>query len=418
MPRGSKVTYYENVCQKSNLKIAWKNLHKRPQSVGLDEVTIADFRTDLDENLEKLSIALKSGKYKPVKLLPHMLKKPEGGYRVLRIPAVRDRVVQRAILNEISKPLDDHFHIDNNGVSYAYVSGGGVNKAAEKIVKYWEQGYDYVYKSDIIKFFDNINKKVLLEKISKSLGTDQSLMPLIEDHLNCAVENIKKVADYDPEIYNPKPLLGLAQGSPLSPVFANVYLAEFDQAMLSRKLKMVRYADDLIIMGKTLAAAEATHAVVEEELKKLGLQVHALKVQGKQLPAVGHSKPKYSEARRCQDVEFLGLTFKSKKIYPAGRSYQNATKSVRFAAYDRGNTFVKRLVSIDARVFGWSSAYSFTEQEPAKIAVLDQKLDETLRIMIQRQGLKIKQSKTPHKVLGIRNYSASLQEVINNKTKM
>lgn len=404
------MTYYENICQKSELKAAWKKLHKRPQSVGLDEVTVAEFRTDLDENLDKISESLKTKTYKPVKLLPHMLKKPEGGYRVLRIPAVRDRVVQRAILGQISKPLNDLYKIESNGVSFAYVTDGGVNKAAFEIIKLWEQGYDYVYKSDIIKFFDNIDKAILINQISTALGSDQSLMPLIDDHLNCEVENIRKVAEYDPKIFNPKPLLGLAQGSPLSPVFANVYLAGFDQAVIGEGLKMIRYADDLIIMTKSLEDAEAAHSFIEAELSKLGLNVHDLKTQGK-LPVIGQAIPKYSEARKCQDMTFLGLTFKSKKIYPAGRSYQNATKSVRFAAYDRGTTFVKKLISIDARVFGWASAYSFAQKEPAKLAIIDSKLDEVLKIMMKKQGLKVKNSASPHRVLGIRNYTASLAAI-------
>jgi len=123
--------------------------------------------------------------------------------------------------------------------------------------------------------------------------------------------------------------------------------------------------------------------------------------------------PKYSEARKMQDLQFLGLIFRSQKVFPAGRSYQNATTSIRNASNDAGTTFVKKLVSIDARVFGWCSAYSFTELEPAKIATLDDKLDDILKRMLRKYGLNIKSSKNPHKVLGIRNYSGSLQQISN-----
>lgn len=410
------MTYYENICQKSALKSAWKKLHKHPQSVGLDKVTVAEFRTDLDENLEEIRGLLESKKYKPVKLLPYMLKKPEGGYRVLRIPAVRDRVIQRAILDEITPALEKRFGINKNGVSYAYTNGGGVKRAALELVKYWEQGYCFAFKADIIKFFDNINKEKLLGMISDALGDDKSLMDIIEMQLNCELENIQKVAEYDPTLYNPKPLIGIAQGSPLSPVFANVYLAEFDKTIICRELKMIRYADDLIIMTKTLEDAENVHNIVSTELAKLGLGIHQLKTQG-QLPTIAHSRPKFSEARKCQDLTFLGLTFKSKKIYPAGRSYQNAAKSVRFAAYDTGTTFVKKLVSIDARVSGWAAAYSFTEREPAKLANLDKQLDQIIGIMLNKQGLRIKRRSSPHTVVGIPNYTSVLQKIDNKKQK-
>lgn len=417
VPGESKVSYYENICDKSNLKAAWKKLQKRPSSVGIDEVTIADFRIDLDENLQKLSDSLKSGDHKPLKLKPHLLAKPEGGYRVLRIPAVKDRIVQRAILNEISEPLDKVYDINKNGVSFAYVDGGGVQAAATEVIKLWKQGYNFVYKADIEKFFDNVNKDILLKLIRDGLKPDNTLMALIKDYLYCEVENNARVKAYDPKVYHPKPLLGVAQGSPLSPFFANIYLAAFDKAVKKAGYKMVRYADDLLILTKTLAEAEAAHDFVVTELRRLKLVVHPLKTQGKAFPGTGHSVPKYSEARKLHDLQFLGLIFRSQKIFPAGRSYQNATTSIKNATNDAGTTFAKKLISIDARVFGWCSAYSFTELEPAKIAVLDARLDDALKIMLRKNGLSIRSSKNPHKVLGIRNYSASLQQINNKEEK-
>jgi RNA-directed DNA polymerase len=415
VPGESKVSYYENICDKANLKAAWKKLQKRPSSAGIDEITIADFRVDLDENLQKLSDSLKTKRHKLVKLKPHLLSKPEGGYRVLRIPAVKDRIVQRSILNEVSEPLDKVYDINKNGVSFAYVGDGGVQAAATEIIKLWKQGYCFAYKADIEKFFDNINKDVLLKLIEDGLKPDNSLMELIKEYLYCEVENNAQIKAHDPKIYHPKPLLGVAQGSPLSPFFANVYLAAFDKAIKKARYKMVRYADDLLILTKTLEEAEAAHHFVVAELAKLKLVVHPLKTQGGALPATGHSVPKYSEARKLHDLQFLGLIFRSQKVFPAGRSYQNAMTSIKTVANDTGTTFVKKLISIDVRVFGWCSAYSFTELEPTKIAVLDVKLDDALKIMLRKHGLNIKSSKNPHKALGIRNYSASLQQINNKK---
>jgi len=406
---------YDQLCSRECLLSAWKSLQKRPQSLGFDNVTIQDFKNDLSTNIDNLSDSLKAKNYEPIKLLPHLLNKPEGGYRLLRIPAVKDRVVQKALVNLISEPLDKVYEINNNGVSFAYVKNGSVEKAAIQIRDYWLEGYKYVYKADIKKFFDNINKQILMEKIVRALPREKDMHTLIHTFLNNDVENIKQIVDKAPHLFSPNPLIGIAQGSPLSPLFANVYLAEFDQRVKNAGFKMVRYADDLVILAKSVEAAESAHNFVKEELKELGLKVHELKVKG-QLPAVGQSKPKYSEVTRYQDLQFLGLTFKSAKIFPTGRSYQNAIKSVRSAAYDTGLAFNKKLYAVEARINGWCSAYSFAEHEAQKLGHNDKLLSQVLRIMLKKHGLLVKKGVSPHKALGINNYT-SQAAILRNKRK-
>jgi hypothetical protein len=77
----------------------------------------------------------------------------------------------------------------------------------------------------------------------------------------------------------------------------------------------------------------------------------------------------------------------------------------------------QKLVSIQARVFGWVAAYSFTNIEPAKMVTLDTILDETLRIMLRKQGLKLNSKINPHKAVGIDNYTSSFQKILSNEKK-
>lgn len=410
------MNYYDQLCKPSTLNDAWKSLNKKKHSQGLDNVTIQDFKDDLTNQLDLLGDQLKAGTYKPVLLKPHLLKKPESGHRLLKIPAVRDRVVQKAITNLISEPLNKKYKIENNGVSYAYVSKGGVDKAALQIREFYRAGNKFVYKADIEKFFDRVPKKKLLAKIEAALTPDTSLMPLIEEFLNADMANNKYLEAKDPKLFHPTPLLGIAQGSALSPLFANVYLAEFDQKMISEGLNMIRYADDLVVLTKTDADAENAHILVSSELKGLELKVHALKKRNA-LPGTGQSKPKYSEVRRYQDLQFLGLTFKSDHIYPTGRSYQNAVASVRNAAYDRSQPLVKKLKNIESRIEGWCSAYSFVEHEGSKLAHNDTELNKVLGIMLKKHGLKVRLGISPHKALGLNNYSGTLARIAVEKAK-
>ncbi|MDO8335201.1 MAG: reverse transcriptase domain-containing protein [Candidatus Saccharibacteria bacterium] len=400
--------------KEENLRSAWAALHKSPGSYGVDGTTIDEFRDNLDNELKALSHAIKTGRYKPTKLKGHPLEKGNNTsrisdrkeYRILKIPTVRDRVVQKTIEKLIYTHLDKKYRISNK-VSFAYVSGGGVERAAKEVHKYHDSGNRWTYKADIIKFFDKINKEKMLKMIEDGIP-DNSIMPLIEAFLRIDIANSKEIKERTKEEYKFNPMLGVAQGSPLSPMFANVFLSSLDKELIENKYNAVRYADDLVILTKTKEEAMDAHVFVKAILDKLDLEVHDLWVRG-DIPTKGHEKK--SKVDMYNRLFFLGLRFTGSRIYASGESYEKAIWTVRRAANNTKLSFVEKLISIEARIVGWCSAYAFADylEEPTKKN--DKLLEDILIKLLRQNHLKTTHNKTALEVLGISTYSKTLQEI-------
>lgn len=415
------MTLLAQLTKTTTLRAAWKVLHKNPRSSGIDEVTIDEYRDNLENELRDLSEALVIGKYQPSKLKGHPLEKGKNtarisdkkSYRILKIPTVRDRIVQKAIEGLIGDHLNKMYDIAKNGVSFAYMDGGSVEKAAQQIRKYNQEGYSWVYKADIVGFFDNINKDKMLDMIRAALP-DDSLIPLIDTFLRLDIANARELKERTKEEYKFNPMLGVAQGSALSPVYANVFLSSLDQLAIKNKYNMVRYADDLVVLTKTKEEAIEAHKVIENHLKELELEVHPLLIKG-DLPIIGHEK--HSTVNTYNGLLFLGLMFKGSKIYPSGESYESAIWTVRRAANNNKLPFIKKLTSIEARVQGWCSAYAFTDfrEEPTKR--IDKLLEDVMMKVLRQSDLKPIHNKTAMQALEMQGYKKRLNSIKDKRAK-
>jgi len=100
--------YFRQLSAPENLLWAWKKLHKKKHSRGFDEQTIEEFKNDLDRSIRQISAELRSGAFEFTPLLGRLHEKPGGGKRPIKIPAVRDRVVSKAIQLLISHKFDKY----------------------------------------------------------------------------------------------------------------------------------------------------------------------------------------------------------------------------------------------------------------------------------------------------------------------
>jgi len=407
-------TLFDQLSDERTLREAWRKIHKNPRSSGIDQITIDEFRDKLETELYEIVDMLHSGKYKPQLLKAHPLEKGKNHsvesdnkeYRILKIPTVRDRVVQKAIEQLIEPILSKKYNLYNK-VSFAYMEGGSVEKAALQIRDYYTEGNAWVYKSDIKKFFDKINKKAILEMIRDALP-DDSLMVLIEKFLTIDIKNSQELVERTQQEYSYNPLVGVAQGSPLSPLFANVYLSSLDQLAIDSKLNMVRYADDLVVLTKTKEGASAAHNTIEKHLKSLQLEVHPLEVYGENVSS-GHEK--HSTVSKYSGLIFLGLNFKGSKIFPSGDSYVNAIWTVRRAANNKTLPFVKKLISIEARVQGWCSAYAFTDFQEQQVNKLNKQFEDVMQKVLRKSDLMAIHNKSALEALQLPTYKNRLNSI-------
>jgi len=224
---------------------------------GVDGISIREFGSDLEFNLSVLADELAGGRYSPLPLLRFLVSKQDGSPRALVVPCVRDRVAQAAVMNVI-EPI---FEAEFEDVSFAYRKGRSVKQAVYRIRELREKGYRYVVEADIDSYFDNIDHVLLMTKVGK-LVRDEKILSLIDAWVKAEVYDGEKVYRIEK---------GIPQGTVISPMLANLFLDEFDEAMIAKGFKMVRYSDDFIILAKTCGEAEKALELTEEVLEQSGL---------------------------------------------------------------------------------------------------------------------------------------------------
>jgi len=248
----------DKIYDKKNLIVAYQQVKKNKGAPGIDGVTIQTYGGKLHENTEDLHLELKTGKYEPSPVRCVEIPKPDGSSRPLGIPTVRDRVVQQALVNILQPIFEKDFHPS----SYGYRPGRNCQKAIAKAERFMNRyGLKHVVDMDLSKCFDTLDHEQIIEKVNRKVS-DGSVLKLIRQFLKAG---IMKDGEYA------QTLTGSPQGGVCSPVIANIYLDDFDQRMKAEGIRIVRYADDILIFAKSPRAAKknlqlAKH-ILEDELK-------------------------------------------------------------------------------------------------------------------------------------------------------
>jgi len=412
-----KTKLIDEISNRDTLIKAWKSLTKRSFSYGLDNVTIEQFKESIDGQLDEIQkqLASKTTTYTFAQLRLYLADKKDGGHRPIKIPAVRDRVVQKAIYDVIYPYLDKKYNI-NNPASYAYIKSRKIEDVATKILKLRADGYRYCCKADIKKFFENVDKKDLLKLVTDALP-DQSINKLIEAVIVNDISNadLMYFERKTGKAYKYDTVAGIAQGSPLSPMFANLYLCGFDAYMLGEGYEIIRYADDILILTKSKQDATDAYRKAHSFLQTIKLELYPLREDI--LGELWKKDGKYSRSRTIQDLEFLGLRFSSGKVYPANSAYKNVMKEIRRVADNKSLSLIKKIQSISSRIEGWSSAYAYTTEETTRLQANGRDLDDVLGRMLSKHNLKRKtNAKSTTITLGIPTFQSALS-VIKSKRK-
>lgn len=247
----------ERILDRNNLNRAYKQVKRNHGAPGIDGMTVEQALPWLQEHREELLQSIREGTFTPSPVRRKEIPKPDGGVRKLGIPTVVDRIIQQAIAQQL-QPIYEPLFSD---ASYGYRPKRSGQQAVRQVKKYAEQGYTYAVEVDLSKYFDTLNHELLMELLRKQIQ-DKRVTGLIKKYLKAGVmENgvITRTREGSP------------QGGPLSPLLANIYLNEFDQEMAKRGVKVVRYADDIVVVTKSRRAAEhmleSCRKVLEGKLK-------------------------------------------------------------------------------------------------------------------------------------------------------
>ncbi len=261
-----------------SLALSWDKIRRNNGCAGVDGETIARFADHADRNLTTLSQSLLAGTYKPLPLRRFAIPKKDGTSRILGVPTVRDRIVQQALLMALHPVLEPQFE----SCSFAYRPGRS-HKTAVQQVGYWrDRGYEWVLDADIVQYFDNIQHARLFAEVEErvhpaDLIPAQTLFELrspifalLEAWVSAGVMTSAGIVF---------PEKGVPQGSVVSPILANIYLDDFDEIIMASGVKLVRYADDFVILAKQEADIYRAQEQVADLLQGMDLQLHLEKTQ-------------------------------------------------------------------------------------------------------------------------------------------
>ncbi|MEK0315111.1 group II intron reverse transcriptase/maturase [Cohnella sp. 56] len=266
------------ILDRENLNRAYKQVKRNHGAPGIDGMTVEAALPWLRENRDELLQSIREGSYKPSPVRRKEIPKPDGsGVRKLGIPTVVDRIIQQAIAQQL-QPMFEPLFSDG---SYGYRPGLSAQQAIRNVKAYAEQGYGHAVEIDLSKYFDTLNHELLLNLLRNQIQ-DKCVIDLIKKYLKSGVmENGVRRATQE----------GSPQGGPLSPLLANIYLNEFDQEMERRGVRVIRYADDIVVFAKSKRAAtrllESSRTYLEQKLK---LQMNTQKSKVVSVVAQKHFK--------------------------------------------------------------------------------------------------------------------------------
>lgn len=258
---GKWFSLIDKVYRRENLEAAFRKVAANRGAPGVDHVTIEQFQRNPSEQLEAIQRALQSNDYHPQPVRRVYIPKP-GSHekRPLGIPTVRDRTVEAA-LRHVLEPIFERTFAD---CSYGFRPGRGCKDALREVDRLMKSGYRYVVEADWKGYFDTIPWGQLMERVEEQVS-DGRILELLRAFLKQDIMDAGRLeAAKD----------GTPQGGVISPLLANIYLNALDWRMIARGYRMIRYADDLVILCATSEEAQAALAELRTWAEDAGLSLH------------------------------------------------------------------------------------------------------------------------------------------------
>jgi CRISP-associated protein Cas1 len=250
---------------KKNLTEAWDAVLSNDLDDGDVSLASRRFAENLDDNLTHIGEEMLNGDYRPQHLVAFDLFDDDGGRRELHIPSVRDRVVERALVQILNPLLDAEFV----PTSFAYRPGYGVVDAIQAVVERRDAGFGWVLRTDIHDCFDSLDRSILVSALADR-ANEADLLSLITSLLERPTLDNGRLH---------RSLSGAPQGGPLSPLLCNLYLNDFDLRMGRAGMWPIRYADDILVPARSQTDAERALTVATAAAAEIGLELGSDKTE-------------------------------------------------------------------------------------------------------------------------------------------
>ena len=339
---------YDKLYRADILQAAYAQCRANRGAPGVDGVSFADIEQQGREAfLQEIAEALRTHRYRVSPIRRVMIPKANGKERALGIATIRDRVVQTACKLVLEPIVEPYLHAD----SYGYRPKRSAAMAMQAIEAHLKAGYQQVYDADLSAYFDTIPQDRLLDKLMRHVS-DQNFLALIRQGLRAPIHSEQpteasiKVVDR-----------GTAQGSPLSPLLANLYLNDFCHRISQRTpCRIVVYADDFVIMHRQ-AYNPSQLEWFAKELAAEGLRINRDKTRVVDMTILGAA------------FEFLGFSVKRVggyygdktfiKIQPSKASMAHFKDEIRHIVKHRSSLTLEQLIArVNPIIRGWRNYFA------------------------------------------------------------
>jgi RNA-directed DNA polymerase len=348
----------DKVYRIETLKRAWQKVAANAGAAGVDGQSVEQFEYRAEMYLKELSIALERGTYRPMAVRRVEISKGGGKLRPLGIPVVKDRIVQTA-LKFVLEPI---FEREFLKMSYGFRPGLGCKDALGEVAGWLKEGYTFVVDADLRSYFDTIAHGRLMERVKEQVS-DGRVLELIEAFLH---QDIVK------EMERWTPVGGTPQGAVISPLLANIYLHPLDCQMEQKGYRMVRYADDFVVLCRSAEQAQAALAEVKAWVEANGLSLNAEKTH------VGDCR------QEGQGFEFLGYRFEAGRRWVRKKSLKALRERITMKTKrTRGDSLAKIIEDINPMLRGWFNY--FKHADSVALIGIDGLVRRRLRALLRKQ---------------------------------
>ena len=360
---GQWYSLMDKVYAPKTLGLAWERVRTNRGAAGVEGQSVERFAAQADRYLAELSRDLREGTYRPEAVKRVDLPQGDGKTRPLGIPTVKDRIVQTAV-KLVIEPI---FEVQFLASSYGFRPGRGCKDAlrgerSEGWDRCLKEGYTHVVDADWQGYFDSIPHGSLMARVEASVS-DGRVLDLIRGWLE---QDILRGTE------RWTPTGGTPQGAVISPLLANLYLHPLDARMMAQGYRMVRYADDFVILCRSRAEADAALAEVRAWVEANGLRLH----------------PDQTHVGDCREAgqgfEFLGYRFEAGKRWVRKKSLDRFKARVREQTRrTRGDSLTRIIADLNPMLCGWfgyfKHAHEYTFQP------VDGLIRRRLRALLRKQ---------------------------------
>ncbi len=347
----------DKVWAPATLSVAWAKVRAKGGAAGVDGQSLERFAARSEVYLAELSAALRDGSYRPQAVKRVEIPKGDGRTRPLGIPAVKDRIVQTAVKLVIEPIFEAAFHPSSHG----FRPGRSCRSALKEVDALIKRGHAHVVDADLESYFDSIPHERLMAEVEARIS-DGRVLALLRSWLGQEV--LQGMSRWTP-------LSGTPQGAVISPLLANIYLHPLDLHLAARGHRMVRYADDFVVLCESREEAEAALAEIRRWVAERGLRLHP-------------DKTHLGDCRQPgEGFDFLGYRFEAGRRHVRKKSLTRFKDAIRAKTRrTQGRSLACIIADLNPTLRGWFGY--FKHAHPYTFTTLDGFVRRRLRAILRK----------------------------------